>query len=243
MQARSFIIDEAQVKNGQVALSSEDSHHLLRVLRAEPGDEIICKIPGKKVYTCTLDDGGKKQCLLRVVSEKNVPPKKTPRLSLWLSVPRPSVLDSLIPKMAELGLDNLRLVITQRSHLKKKNEIRLERFEKLVLESLKQSGRDELPVLEPVQTFDELLKNLDQGEAQEAQKILPWEEETGSLTLRKLPLQAGREKIFFIGPEGGIANVEAEALKARGFVSVRLTPNILKVETAALFTLVHLLPE
>jgi len=243
LQARSFIIDEAQVQNGQVALSSEDSHHLLRVLRAVPGDEIICKIPGKKIYTCTLIEGGKKHCVLGVVNEKAVPPKKNPRLSLWLSVPRPSVLDSLIPKMAELGLDALRLIITERSHLKKKNEIRLERFEKLVVESLKQSGRDELLILEPVRTFDEVLRGLDQGEAREAQKILPWEEETGSLTLRKLPLQADREKIFFIGPEGGIAPAEAGSLTARGFTSVRLTPNILKVETAALFTLVHLLPE
>lgn len=243
MQARSFIIDEAQVEGGRIALSPEDSHHLTRVLRAEPGDEIVCKVPGKKIYTCTFLEAGKKQSFLSVVNEKPVPPKTTPCLSLWLSVPRPSVLDSLIPKMAELGLDKLKLVITERSHLKKKSEIRLERFEKLVVESLKQSGRDELLILEPVQTLEEVLKNLDQGEAREAQKILPWEEETGSQRLAKLPLQSNLDKVFFIGPEGGIASSEAGALVSRGFTSVRLTPNVLKVETAALFTLVHLLPE
>lgn len=243
MQARSFIVDETQIEGDQVTLSPEDSHHLLRVLRAEIGDEIICKIPGKKIYTCTFHDAGKKHALLRVVNEKAVPPKTTPRLSLWLSVPRPSVLDSLVPKMAELGLDRLRLVITERSHLKKKSDIRLERFEKLVVESLKQSGRDDLLVLEPVQTLGECLERLDGGEDREAQKILPWEEETGSQTLGKLPLDADREKIFFIGPEGGIASSEAAALVERGFTSVRLTPNVLKVETAALFTLIHLLPE
>jgi 16S rRNA (uracil1498-N3)-methyltransferase len=245
MHERVFIVSESQVAGEKIVIEGEDVHHLTRVLRAKVGQKLVAKIPGQTTYECALESATNKVAELQIVETKPIAPKLGPKTHLMLSMPRPAVLSSLLPGVVELGLDKLTIVITQRSHLKKKDEISLERYRKIIRESYKQSTRDYELELKDVVHFSELPKILAEPDYQNTKKIFPWEEENEGPVLRSLVLEGkieqNRDRLFFIGPEGGIEVQEADKLADLGFIKTKLTPAILKVETAVLYTLSLLL--
>ena len=73
-----------------------------------------------------------------------------------------------------------------------------------------------------------------------ALKLLFWEEETGTGFREIMHADAYRETRDFyvvVGPEGGFTGEEAEMAVARGFISVSLGEQVLKVDTAAIAVL------
>ena len=108
------------------------------------------------------------------------------------------------------------------------------------MEAAKQSGRAHVPQIETAHSFRQALEALKNDPPDLL--LTAWEEEhampmsravAGFVAERGLP---GRVAIV-IGPEGGIAPEEWEALRALGAVSVTLGPRILRTETAGLCAL------
>lgn len=64
-------------------------------------------------------------------------------------------------------------------------------------------------------------------------RLLPWEEKAGEPVVRAVELGRQGTTIYVIGPEGGIAEIEAECFKEAGFKPVSLGERVLRCETAA----------
>ena len=110
---------------------------------------------------------------------------------------------------------------------------KVERWQKIAESAAKQSKRDIIPEVQPVQTMAQMLAANDC-----ATKIIAYEcEDKKSLKAALKEAQAKgalTDLLLIIGPEGGISEAELETARAAGAVPVSLGRRILRAETAGL---------
>ena len=109
---------------------------------------------------------------------------------------------------------------------------KVERWQKIAESAAKQSKRDIIPEVQPVQTMAQMLAANDC-----ATKIIAYEcEDKKSLktALKEAQANALTDLLLIIGPEGGISEAELETARAAGAVPVSLGRRILRAETAGL---------
>lgn len=141
-------------------------------------------------------------------------------------------MELVLAKLTEIGIDAIIPVITKRTVVRIKEEIKKqERWEKIIYGAVKQSGRISRPVMQPVlDGVEELAVRAGSG-----LKLLVWEKEEKNFLI-DAAAGAGNEKevLFFTGPEGGFEESEAAYLIGRGFVPVSMGDTTLRAETAAI---------
>jgi 16S rRNA (uracil1498-N3)-methyltransferase len=109
------------------------------------------------------------------------------------------------------------------------------RWQKIAREASRQSGRLDVPDVEPVTALAQALK----AAPKEALKLILWEgaRQTGLRAILPPPDEPPARIVIAIGPEGGFAVEEVELARQQGFAPVGLGPRILRTETAALVAL------
>ncbi|MFZ5826622.1 MAG: 16S rRNA (uracil(1498)-N(3))-methyltransferase [Bacillota bacterium] len=225
-----FFVD--QVAGGRVLLSKEDSHHLLRVMRAEVGVPFTV-LSGGMAYDCVLDAVEDGRAVGRV--ERNEPASGEPpvRITLFQGLAKGEKMETVIQHGTEIGISEFVPVATARSVVKldpKKAGERVERWQRIAREAAEQSRRGAVPKVAPLLTWKQAV-----GRCGEFDLVLvPWEE--GGEGLRKVLAQRpeARTIALFIGPEGGLSPDEVALARELGAIAVTLGPRILRTETAPL---------
>ena len=143
-------------------------------------------------------------------------------------------MDTLIRQATELGISRWVPFFSERSVPtpdQKRLTARVDRWNKISREALKQCGRDIfMEVLAPV-SMEDVLK---QGESCDC-KIIFWECESASVeTSMPEPPEKIQSLMVVVGPEGGFSAREVELATSLGYVPMSLGPRILKAETAAI---------
>ncbi len=231
---RFFITPEA-VRGPQIIMTGDDLRHIRTVLRKQPGDLLILLDGKGKEYTARIVRMERTEIIAEVVGEitREAP---HPIITLCQGLPKADKMDWIVQKAAELGVANIVPLVTERTIVKVKDEEkRIVRWQKIAREAAMQSGRADVPVIEPMRELDAFIKTVVPQE--DRLLLLPWEE--GTVPIKDiLRGTSGTKKIIvLIGPEGGFSEAEAEAARARGFSLVSLGSNILRTETAAVAVL------
>lgn len=105
---------------------------------------------------------------------------------------------------------------------------------KITKEAAQQSGRTDIPVVQPVISLGELCEKPSDA----AYKLVLWEQEREqSLKSRLAGLKAGDSISVLIGPEGGLSPSEIEKIRKAGWVTVTMGRRILRAETAGMAVL------
>lgn len=113
----------------------------------------------------------------------------------------------------------------KKNGLKKKN-----RFEKIALESSKQSKRTFIPQIEGLININKI------STQNNCLNLVFYENETESI--QSLLTNSNYKDInIFIGPEGGLSEENLNVLKSKGFKSVSLGNRILRADTAPICAL------
>ena len=218
--------------NGVAALPAEEAKHALKVLRLRPGDEVVCMDGAGSRWRGEIVEIG--QALARVRLLEALPDNEAPvRITVYEGLPKADKLDFIAQKLTELGAAALVPVRMARCVTKldaRDGVKRRERLEKIAREAAKQCGRGQpLCVPEPL-NWREALEAMSRHEL----LLIPWEEaRQGRLSDVYALKPDARDIGLVIGPEGGIAPEEIEAMAARGGRCVTLGPRILRTETAA----------
>jgi len=211
-------------------LDERASGHLVRVLRLKSGArlrlfdgrggeyEAVLRRPDRRAAAVVIED-----------FHPSEPPAR--RLHLLQGLSRGERMDYTLQKAVELGVTHLTPVECLRSVAKlspERAERRLAHWRGVVIAACEQSGRCELPVLDPVEGFQEAIEAAAPG----LRLIL---EVAGGARLAALEGPAPEAAITLVaGPEGGFDPREREAAQAAGFQALRLGPRVLRTETAAL---------
>lgn len=215
--------------SGSVRLDEDEARHVARVLRLEPGAPIRLfdglGFEGRAVVATVR----KSEVVVNVESVAAVSREPVIRITACIALPRGGAADDVMQKAIEAGASRVVPLVTRRSVHRpdRQNEARRrERFHKLAIATLKQCGRNLIPTLSSPADIAEL--------------ELPGDGLFGCTAAGSLPLRdheaslggfAGEVSVV-VGPEGGLDEDEHEALQARGFHPVSLTPQVMRVETA-----------
>jgi len=194
------------------ALDDGDEHHLLRVLRLAPGDDVTAGDGAGRWRACRLAGGRALEIAGPIVAE----PRPAPRITVAFALVKGERPELVVQKLTELGVDRLVPFVAGRSVVRwdpGRADRQLERWRSIARHAATQCRRTWLPEVAPVAGFA-------------AVAALPG---AALADPRGAPPTLDRP-VVMIGPEGGWTPDERDA----GLPLVALGTHVLRAETAAI---------
>lgn len=201
-------------------------HKIKDVLRLKKGDSVYTFDGVGGEYLYKISRIGRSVFILD--KEKYSKRKILPEDKIILGFPliKEEKIDFILQKATELGVMGFLPFVCQRSLKIKLSVSKIRRWEKIVVEAVRQSGRLWIPRIHKVKSLDEItMKDY-------SLKFF------ASIKGRKLETvfnKGANDILIIIGPEGDFTSSEVNILKIKGFIPLRLSSNILRSETAAVF--------
>ena len=213
-----------------VVLDEGQTHYLLHVLRAKPGDHVLL-FNGRDGELQAEIIAANKRGLVLILRAPTSPQADVPDLWLVFAPVKKTPSDYLVQKATELGVCRLQPVFTRRTIVTRINQ---ERLLANAVEAAEQSGRMTVPEIGAAVSLDKLLSTWPRERA-----IFFCDESGDARPLADAARKAGEGPAAILtGPEGGFDPAERESLRALPFVTpVGLGPRILRADTAALAAL------
>jgi 16S rRNA (uracil1498-N3)-methyltransferase len=213
-----------------IALDAKQSHYLRRVLRLKDG-QVILVFNGQDGEWRAALEGGARKTALRVRSCTR--PQTAAGDLHYLFAPLKSArLDYMVQKAVEMGVSQLRPVLTQHGQIARVN---LERMRANAIEAAEQCGILCLPEIAAPVPLTRALG------AWQPERHLVFCDEAAEVADPLAALTAVPRHVplaVLIGPEGGFAADERAALlKLPHVVRLALGPRILRADTAAVAAL------
>lgn len=242
-----FFVPRKNIHGRAFSLDETESNHLIRVLRKTEGDAIRIFDGEGRVFPARITDASDPAAVKGELLEswpKELPPfspaeGRRTLLHIYPALLKGPRFEWLLEKAAELGVHAIRPTVTERTLIRLKSEQirpKLERWRKILLASAKQCGRQDIPAIEAPSIFEKAL-----GASGEDPRFILWERED-QRRLSDLvsdvrcanPEASGVPIHLYFGPEGGFADREIIAARARGLITAGLGKDVLRAETAAI---------
>ncbi len=217
----------------RIALPEHTAHHARDVLRLRAGAAV-------RVFD---GHGAEFDAILEVVTRQGVSgritgaavprPESPLRVTLAMSPLKGDRMELAIQKATELGVAEIRPVVTVRTDAAARPALkgaRQDRWEKVASGAAEQCGRATVPVVAPTVTLAEFMADPPAGT-----RLVLLERDEGQPALATLPRPDA--VTVLIGPAGGWEASEIRRLADAGFQPVSLGPRILRAETAAIAAL------
>jgi 16S rRNA (uracil1498-N3)-methyltransferase len=228
MSAHRFHVPEA-APGARVALPEHSAHHARDVLRLRPGALVRLFDGAGAEFDAELDAVSRQGVSARVTGRAEARAESPLTVVLAVSPLRGDRMELVVQKATELGVAEIRPVITVRTDAAARPALkgsRQERWEKVASGAAEQCGRAVVPLVAPTTTLATLL-----AEPFDGLKLL-FLERSGPAPLSALPRP--QRVLMLVGPAGGWEDAEVAQATAAGFVPAGLGPRILRAETAAL---------
>lgn len=232
---RYFFAEKSVTLGEKMILKGSDARHIKKVLRLQSGDGIGLFDGSGTAYTARIENFLPDGVAVEVLSSAPAVTESPVQIIIAQAFLKDKKMDGLARQLTELGAAKWIPFFAERSVPApgpRRLAGRLERWQKISREALKQCKRGRLMLIEPVGTLQEVLLQARSCDI----KILFWERQLQPLSLPAVVQQAASpEGVFAIlGPEGGFSPAEVEAAVADGFLTAGLGPRILRAETAAI---------
>ena len=191
-------------------LAPDDRHHLERVLRLRPGDELTVADGLGRLRLCRFGAEVQPDGDIEIV----VPP--VPEITLAFALTKGERPEWTVQKLTEVGVDRIVPFVSARSIVRwddAKATRNAERLRRVAREAAMQSRRAFLPAVEDVTQFDDVAGR-----------------PGAALAERGGTRPDLAHSCLLVGPEGGWTDEELSA----GLSRVTLGPTVLRAETAAI---------
>ena len=200
-----FYTKPENISENIVEIKGEELKHLSRVLRKKVRD-VVNVVDGEgNLYTIVLTEirkavaRGEIQKKVRFIGESNF------RLTLAQAVPKGNRFDLIVEKGTELGVTTFIPLICEHSVVEA-TPARMNRWKKVAIAAMKQSGRSILPDIKPAQSVKEVIQ-------------------------KQQPIKS---MTVLVGPEGGFSLEEVNFALENRYKSFTLGPRRLRSETAGI---------
>ncbi len=231
---RRFFTEPENILDNTVRII-EDAAHITRVLRMEPGDQILVFDGTGYEYTVTLTELNPKECLGEIMEKNYSEQEPNIKITIFQGLPKSGKMESIIQKSVELGASSFVPTATDRCIVKldqKAKKEKTKRWNKVSMEASKQCGRGLVPPVEEPITFREAIARMKEMEL----ALMPYEVlgHQGECSLKGILQEKHYSEIgILIGPEGGFSDEEASLAQENGIRLVGLGKRILRTETVA----------
>ena len=221
-----------------IEITGTDAHHLMHVMRARPGQEIIVVDDENQVARMEMTAFCETAVTLTLRERLAADTESPIQLVLAQCLLKADKMDFVVQKAVELGAVGVVPVRSQNCVVRydaKKAAGRRDRWQKIADEAAKQCGRTALLSVEPVTDIEDFLQQ--EAANADTELIFCYENEQDQTVKDYLSQVTAKRIVLLIGPEGGFSLDEAAAVAEAGGHSVTLGPRILRAETAALAAL------
>lgn len=224
ISAKRFFVKDAHV--GLCTVDGEEHNHLANVMRLKPHDEVILICDDEFDYFGEIVEIKKNETTVNVT--KRVLNNANPKISItaFIAMNRREHMSLMVRMLSELGVSTFVPIITKWT-LGQDITDKIERYQKIADQSVKQCRRSKTLKVEKPKKLDEVCKML----ANFDKVFFAYENETNT----KLQFESGLKNIaFLIGPVAGFDKDEAEKIVSSGATSVSLGQRILRADTACI---------
>jgi 16S rRNA (uracil1498-N3)-methyltransferase len=238
---RRFIADSWSPESGHpthAALTGEQAVHLVRVLRAQPGQvyDIVAKGFVHRAEVISVS-----QAEVRFALHEELEVDAALPIHLLLAVFKFDHFEWAVEKVTELGVARITPILARRTekHLAQAGAKRVDRWRRIALEASKQSRRTDIPVIADPAPLASTLA----AESSSTRILLSETEQQLHLSHALASLKpteyesAAFSLALAIGPEGGWTPDEMTLFSSSNWTHVTLGPRILRAETAAIAAL------
>ena len=220
---------------GERVLQGAGFHHLARVLRAREGDALEVFDGKGQNFPAKVIRLEPERALLKLEAPTASPPRRA--ITLIQALPKADRLEWVLQKGTELGASAFWPVQAERCVVKWKEDggKKVQRWQRIVEEAARQCERSDVPtVSSPVDAA------VAAASLKVSHRLLLLDEEERERTLSTAVAAESTTQplALLIGPEGGWARPEVDALKSLGAQPVTLGRQVLRTETAPLAALV-----
>ncbi|WP_127844971.1 16S rRNA (uracil(1498)-N(3))-methyltransferase [Psychroflexus aestuariivivens] len=217
-----FYEPDFENKQEFVEINSTESRHIAKVLRKNNGDLINITNGRGLCAKGILVSNHPKKCVIKVdeLLSQNTPEH------LHIAIAPTKANDRFewfLEKSTEIGITEITPIICQNSERRK---IKPERYEKVLQAAMKQSLKFHLPVLNPLQSYEDFIKM----NTEEKKLIAHCEDSEKS----ELSSKIEKNILVLIGPEGDFSSTEIEKALSHGFEAINLSDSRLRTETAGI---------
>jgi 16S rRNA (uracil1498-N3)-methyltransferase len=224
-----FLVD-ALPEADTAVLDGPEGRHAATVRRLRAGEGLLLSDGRGGLARAVVDDVRKDAVALRVVDRAALPPP-SPRVVLAQALVKGDRGELAVELATEAGVDAVlpwrAARCVARWEAGPRGERALARWRTTAREAAKQARRPWVPVVEEPVTTAALARRV----AAAAGALVLHESATAALGA--VPLPDGGDLLLVVGPEGGIADDEVDALVAAGARAVRLGSEVLRASTAA----------
>lgn len=219
--SRRFYV-ETLIDADTAMLTGNEAHHLIHVMRAKAGDEIVLFDGSGAEFPARVDQLGRSEVSCEILSRNDVDCELPFELTLGVALPKGDRQRWLIEKATELGVTSFVPLVTERG-VAQPTDKALDRLRRAVIEASKQCGRNRLMQIRQPTSFHQFV------------------EHTGNeLCVIAMPgensseLPTNQSMRIAVGPEGGFSGNEFQTAIDAGCRPFNLGPRILRTETAAI---------
>ncbi|MBS3754980.1 MAG: 16S rRNA (uracil(1498)-N(3))-methyltransferase [Desulfobacterales bacterium] len=230
---RRFYIHPEQLDKAEPRITGKDIRHIRDVLRLSPGDTIRLLDGSGRMFDARIaafEENAVRVALLNRVEARN---ESALELIVAQGFLKDRKMDDLVRQITELGATRWIPMITERTVARpdaKRMEKRIQRWQAIAVEAVKQCGRSMVPKIDSMTGFKNVLGLAGTVDL----PVFFWERATAPMD--QPPEIRPASVLLVLGPEGGFTEAEAGQAKARGLRFATLGPRILRAETAALTT-------
>ncbi len=225
-----YMIEEILEVGKEIYFNKEQEHHIKDVLRMKSGEMVRLVEKNTAEAAFAVIQYYEKSIVARVERLDKDKHELPGEVTICVGILKKEKWEYLLQKVTELGVHRIIPFESNRTVVKMKDskqEKKIERWRKIVLEAAEQSKRERIPSIEEVQKIGDLIRF--KGDL----NCVAYED----VALRGVPLSqvVGNQKkiTLVLGPEGGFDEKEIEYLVNQGYQCVSLGKRILRAETAA----------
>jgi len=223
--------DQQIAAESTIQLDEAVAHRLRSVLRMTVGQGLRLFNAQCGEWLCDLTAVGKKQAAAKAIRQLRPPESTSNTLWLMFAPLKKDAMDVLVEKSVELGVDRLLPTVTDRTDVARVN---VDRLSLQSVAAAEQSERLSVPEIDAPRQLSDRLKDWQTGRA-----LIVCAEEGDAAPMIELATRFADQPVcIMIGPEGGIAKSELDAIAKLPFShAAGLGPRVLRAETAAVAAL------
>lgn len=235
MAPRIFVGDDvtAFAAGAEYRLPPRAARHVAQALRMRIGDALALFTGAGGEYAATLAHIDRRDVVVRVERHDPIERESTHAPTLVQSLIAAEMMDLVVRKAVELGAAAIVPVQAARSQgiAADRAGRRVAHWRQIAIAACEQCGRNRIPDVSPIVTFDEWS---DARAGAAAILDLDAKRSLAAQTASAPP------RAIAVGPEGGFTADEVQRATSRGAVAVHLGRRVLRAETAAIAALATL---
>ena len=211
-------------------LAGPEGRHAADVRRLGAGERVVLTDGDGQVADCVVTRAQRGQLEL-AVRQRSVLPAPDPALAVVQAIPKGERGQLAVELMTEAGVDVIVPWAAERCVARWQGERggrAVARWRSTAREAAKQARRGRVPEVTGPAELGEV-----SARAARAARAFILDPQAGE-QLSETPLPRSGEMLVIVGPEGGIAPAEADALTRAGATAVRLGPTVLRTSSAGM---------